>query len=53
MKKTLLFVSLSALMLSSCVSYNHSNRISDIPENALGQADKLVVDVTGRFEQTS
>ena len=46
MKKTLLFVSLSALMLSSCVSYNHSNRISDIPENALGQADKLVVDVT-------
>lgn len=33
------------LFVTSCSTYKHSSRVSSIPENALGQADKIVVDV--------
>lgn len=45
MKLTYLLFGATMLVFTSCSTFKHSSRVSSIPENALGQADKIVVDV--------
>lgn len=45
MRISYLFFGMAMLFVTSCSSYKHSNRVSVIPENAVGQADKILVDV--------
>jgi len=52
MKKVLLLTCASALLMSSCVSYKHSYRMSDVGDTSLSVAGPYVADLDVDFTKT-